>query len=557
MNRDLKIRSLLLLILFISPFFMAMSASSVWDANEAFYVQTPREMVESGEWIIPNFNGNLRLNKPPLSYWLVGVFYNFFGVSLIWERLLMALLAGGSVIAVFSIGNSLYNPGTALIGAGIFATSFRFLIVSRRLLIDSLVLCCVLFGIALFLYWMKSRRNYLCLASAFCFGLGFLAKGPVALFPFLFLGIYCLLPRNRNCLGRIPWISSAVVFLATGSSWFIALGFQHGWEPVSSFLFSENIGRYTSEDFGPRRGSLYYAGVFMADFFPWSLPFLGFSAAGLWAVGTRIKKGAIRSLKASGIQESTLFLAVWCLTYFLIFSLSHNKQEYYILPLYPAASLLLASAASGRGRMIGLSFAASGMIVLTLPLLIWFMNRELFTEASAPWWLPALAALIAGICLIKRQILMAVLGMVFFYQTAFFSFSTPLEAYKPVSSMAETIRENAATADYELGYYRFTAPSLRFYSDRNIHEIYELEEAVELLLADREAYLITDSEGWRQLREKTGERVTVVTEGRKISSRLRTLIARLKNQASREDAWSAPVYLVTNQSQDSRFKIQD
>jgi 4-amino-4-deoxy-L-arabinose transferase-like glycosyltransferase len=560
MNRDLQIRSLLLLVLFISPFFMAITDSSVWDANEAFYVETPREMVESGEWIVPHFNGNLRLNKPPLSYWLVGIFYKFFGIGLIWERLLMALLAGGSVIAVFSIGSCLYNPRTALLGAGIFATSFRFLIVSRRLLIDSLVLCCALAGIALFLYWMKSRRNYLCLASAFFFGLGFLAKGPVALFPFLFLGIYCLLPGNRNCLGRIPWTASALILLGTSFSWFIALGLTHGWEPVSSFIFSENIGRFTSEDFGPRRGIFYYAGVFLADFFPWSLPFIGFSAAGLWEMGGRLKKGTLKSFKTAGIQESTIFLACWCLAYFLIFSLSHNKQEYYILPMYPAASLLLASAASVKGRMIEISFAASGIIVLVIPILIWFMNREIFPEDSAAWWLPAAASVIAGICLFRRQLLLAILGMVLFYQTAFFSFSVPLEAYKPVAAMAETIRKNAVTTDYELGYYRFTAPSLRFYSDRDIHEIYKLDRAVELLLSSSEAYLITDQAGLRELQENTGNRLIILSEGKKISSRLRTLLARLKNQASRENAWSTPVYLVTNRRsfkiQEKRFKIK-
>jgi len=155
---DNSIRNLLLLFLFISPFFMSLSTSTVWDANEAFYVQTPREMVDSGNWLIPEFNGNPRLNKPPLSYWLVAVFYQFLGVSILWERLLMAVLASLSIFSTFQIGKLLYSPEAGLLGAGIFATTFRFLIVSRRLMIDSLVLCAVLGAIALFLYWMKTRK---------------------------------------------------------------------------------------------------------------------------------------------------------------------------------------------------------------------------------------------------------------------------------------------------------------------------------------------------------------------------------------------------------------
>ena len=107
MRRDQKIRSFLLLIMFFSPFFMALSASSVWDANEAFYVETPREMVESGDWLVPHFNGTPRLNKPPLSYWLVSIFYSIFGISILWERVLMALLAGVSILATFYTGRCL------------------------------------------------------------------------------------------------------------------------------------------------------------------------------------------------------------------------------------------------------------------------------------------------------------------------------------------------------------------------------------------------------------------------------------------------------------------
>ncbi len=538
-------------MMFSSPFFMAMTASSVWDANEAFYVETPREMVDSGDWLVPQFNGRLRLNKPPLSYWLVGIFYKFFGVSLLWERLLMALLASISIISTFFIGKNLFDHRIALLGAGIFATSFRFLIVSRRLLIDSLVLCCVLLGIALFLQWMKNRKSFYCLTSAFFFGLAFLAKGPVALFPFLFLGIYCLLPENRNCLVKIPWKASALVLLATGSSWFAALGLFHGWEPVKNFLLSENIGRFTSENFGPSRGFSYYIGVFMGDFFPWSLPFLAVGVSGLYGAIARIRHSKKLLPWTEILPNGTLFLICWCLTYFIFFSLSHNKQEYYILPMYPAAALLLAASASNKTRPITLSFVISGLIVLALPLLIWFMNSELFPDFAVPvpWFLPAGAALVAGFCLLRRQLLLAVLGMVLFYQTAFFSFSTPLETYKPVVSLSKTIRKNAVSSDYELGYYRFTAPSLRFYSDRNIHEIYELKEATELLLSPREVYLITDQAGLKELREVAGDRIRVEDEGRKISSRLRTLIARLKKQSSRQEAWSAPVYLVTNRKE--------
>ncbi len=77
----MKLRFWLLLSVFSLPLFVSLDTSSIWDANEAFYVQTPREMVESSNWLVPHFNGEPRLNKPPLSYWLVAGLYSLFGVS--------------------------------------------------------------------------------------------------------------------------------------------------------------------------------------------------------------------------------------------------------------------------------------------------------------------------------------------------------------------------------------------------------------------------------------------------------------------------------------------
>jgi 4-amino-4-deoxy-L-arabinose transferase-like glycosyltransferase len=69
-----------LLALAILPYFVGLGASSVWDANEAFYVETPREMIERGDYVSPTFNYEPRLNKPVLSYWVVAAFYRAFGV---------------------------------------------------------------------------------------------------------------------------------------------------------------------------------------------------------------------------------------------------------------------------------------------------------------------------------------------------------------------------------------------------------------------------------------------------------------------------------------------
>ena len=84
----------LLLAAAIVPYFVGLGDSAIWDANEAFYVETPREMIERGDYVSPTFNYEPRLNKPILSYWIVGGFYRMFSdVSPGRLRLFAALLA--------------------------------------------------------------------------------------------------------------------------------------------------------------------------------------------------------------------------------------------------------------------------------------------------------------------------------------------------------------------------------------------------------------------------------------------------------------------------------
>ena len=86
----LSIQHFLLLFLALCPYFVGLADSSIWDANEAFYVETPREMMERGDYINPTFNYEPRINKPVLSYWIVAGFYHLFGVSPAVQRIPIA-----------------------------------------------------------------------------------------------------------------------------------------------------------------------------------------------------------------------------------------------------------------------------------------------------------------------------------------------------------------------------------------------------------------------------------------------------------------------------------
>src|SRR3954453_5619380 len=95
-----------LLCLAVCPYFVDLSGSSIWDANEAFYVETPREMMERGDYIGPTFNYQPRFNKPVLSYWIVAGFYKAFGISVGVQRIPIALGAVAMILTAFFLARS-------------------------------------------------------------------------------------------------------------------------------------------------------------------------------------------------------------------------------------------------------------------------------------------------------------------------------------------------------------------------------------------------------------------------------------------------------------------
>src|SRR4029453_9476810 len=126
---------LVLLVAAVLPYFIDLGGSSIWDANEAFYVETPREMIQSGDFVSPTFNYLPRLNKPVLSYWIVAAFYKVFGVSVGVQRLPIALAAVAMILAALLLARAAGNleaglwaaaglgvaPGLFIFGRGLFS----------------------------------------------------------------------------------------------------------------------------------------------------------------------------------------------------------------------------------------------------------------------------------------------------------------------------------------------------------------------------------------------------------------------------------------------------
>ena len=197
-----------LLLLALPVFLLFLGANSIWDANEAFYVETPRQMVLTGDYVTPMFNGAERLNKPVLSYWIVAGLYHLFGVSVGVERIGIAHRRRSAIVlAAFLIGRALRSHAPPGVWAAlIVATAPRVVFFSRRIFIDVYITLFMSLALACFVLAERhpeQRRRWLLLMYV-AIGLGVLTKGPVALvLPALACVIWLALERRLGDLKRL------------------------------------------------------------------------------------------------------------------------------------------------------------------------------------------------------------------------------------------------------------------------------------------------------------------------------------------------------------------
>lgn len=514
-----------LLALAAAPYFIGLGASSIWDSNEAFYAQTPREMIESGDYINPSFNGQPRFNKPPLTYWAVALFYKLFGVSERVERIPIAIAAAVLIGTAFMLGRLLYSLEAGLLAALALATTPRFLMFSRRIIID--VWLATFMGLTLLFFVLaikepRRRRLYLALMYASA-GLGVLTKGPVAiLLPGVAFLAYLLMSRKPGLLREMMLPMGAAIVCAIVLPWYVAVYTQHGWQYIQSFLLRDNLSRYTEPVWGPRRNLFFYIPVIIGDMFPWSLFLLVALGVALWnASGLGKKMGAGAEAPGQPGREDKrlrVILPVWIIVIAGFFSFSRNKEDLYILPVYAAAAAIIGSALN-RGnyearRLIPrtpfyFTAAAAGILVALAGGAIVFLfaarPQAYALEGAMAIGLVAVTGglAVASLSLLRRG-LPAVAGLCLTFiiiNWVFVMRTLPdFERYKPVRPLCEIIASESGEGAMA-GYYGIASPSMAYYLQRNIFEYYRVDELAAALSSGRDVYCLIRQGDYEAIKE--------------------------------------------------------
>ena len=544
----------------LCPYFVGLGDSSIWDANEAFYVETPREMLESGDYVSPTFNYEPRFNKPVLSYWIVAGFYRVFGISPGVQRVPIALGAMVLIATAFFLASVLYSAvdtasrtngriEAALWAALGLAITPRLLMFSRRIFID--IYITVFMGLTLLFFALAERyparrRLFLVLMYA-SVGLGVLTKGPVAaVVPGLVFAVYLLVRRELRRVSEMMIPLGLLIVLAAVVPWYVVLYVRHGWTHIGSFLLGENVARFT-DGYGVDsvRGPLFYLPVLFSDSFPWSA-FLIAAAIGSW-------RSRRSTAEDDRIVRLRLLLWLWIAVIVVFFSFSQAKQDLYIFPIIPAVAAL-AGAAIARGlaqepraaRAIRITTAVVGMVVAVAAAGVVYLFRAggsgyaldgaLTTGVVGIVGGAAVTALVLAVrtrdALVALALTFIVLNWVFVLRVL-----PSFEAYKPSPGFARTLAPRLG-ADAVVATYDEALPSLVFYLRRHVEQLFEAERLVALMRAERPAFAVLSRDNYAALAETLGAHTCEI-------ERRPTFDVKLKNVLAGEPM--PELVLITNQ----------
>lgn len=543
----------LLLVLAVCPYFVDLDGSSIWDANEAFYVETPREMMQRGDYIAPTFNYEPRFNKPVLSYWIVAGFYKLFGVSVGVQRIPIAIGAVIMILTAFFLAraaSALPRPGepsraldAALWAALGLAIAPRLLMFSRRIFIDiyiSMFMGLTLVFFALSERYPARRRQFLVLMYV-SVGLGMLTKGPVALaLPGLVFGLYLLVHGELKRVRHMMVPAGVLIVLAIVVPWYAALYHRFGWTYITSFFIGENVARYT-EGVGVQtsRGPWFYLPVVFSDSFPWSLCLIG--AAGMWLSDRRLICRVQLAPDHLALRIRTL-LWLWIVTIVVFFTLSAAKQDLYIFPIVPAvaalAGIFIARGEDGLDMrwveplratifVAGLLLAAAGIGTLY----IFHAAGKVYAldGATAVGIVGALGGIVTLALAAWKRARYALLALAVVVMALNWTFVIRVlpsfERYKPVGPLSEAIRQRAQPGDL-IAHYNVALPSMVYYLDRHIDVMFERAPFLQALRGNRTVYAVLSERDYVQLEPEMGVKTCVLQREPTVNVRLNAVLAR-------------------------------
>lgn len=325
-----------LLILSFLLYVLNLGSVGLWGKHEALYAEVAREMLIDGNWIIPHFDGDIYIEKPPLYFWMVALCSMPVGdVNEFTARMPAALCAMGTVMVTFFFGRKLFNTRVAFFGALILATCLFFVVYGRRARLDTTFTFFISSSLlAFYSGYTSNKKIYYFLLFWFLIALAVLTKGLFALFLVLSSIVFYLLWNNDlKALLDVRFVCGGGAFVLAIAAWLLPAYFHEEGNYLKQFIFVNSGLRYViplTETRHHHSLLRYTVGYLLLGMVPWSIFlivfFCRFFAKKLWKENRQLS-----------------FPSTWFFAMLFIFIMIGGKRSTYFLPLYPPTALLIAT----------------------------------------------------------------------------------------------------------------------------------------------------------------------------------------------------------------------
>lgn len=312
------------------------------DTTEARYAEMARKMLETGNWITPQFQYGVPFwGKPPLSIWLTASSFSWFGVNEFAARLPTFLITCTVVGLTFQFSKWHETYRHALLAALILSSTLLTFVLSGSVLMDPAMTLGT--SLSMVAFWRATHESSTLWGLLFFVGLaiGLMAKGPVAVVLVAIpTGLWIVLNNRWALLVCLPWLTGMMVLLALVFPWYLlAESATPGF--LKYFVVGEHWERFTDPGWAGDRygvghhephGMIWLHWLIVA--LPWSLVLITI------AFKTFVKSRLEGSEKFWSCWR--YYLLLWCIAPMLFFSLSSNILSTYVLPGIPAMAILCA-----------------------------------------------------------------------------------------------------------------------------------------------------------------------------------------------------------------------
>ncbi len=505
-------------------FFFRLGDGPLGDIDEAMHASTSKDMVLSGDWVTPRYNGENFYDKPPLYNWLVAISFLVFGFTEFAARLPAALLGLGGVMITYWLGRRMFGPVTAFLSALVLATSAEYLVLSRVVVHDISLVFFDTLALTLFYvgYTDERHRKPAFLSGYAALGFAVLAKGPVGLaLPVMIIGLFLLCKKQLRFISEMQIGWGLLIFIAVASPWYILVGLRNP-DYTEYFFLKQNIGSFLSQQSRHPKPFYYYIPVLMGGLFPWSLFFpLAF----------------FRALRDRGAShgDGVIFALIWFGVVFIFFSMASSKLGTYILPLFPAASLLVGvlwyDLLYGSNRTLRkgvfysyLPFAAIVPLVLIYVLL--FPPSSLTTDAPLNLslvyflgiWVAGCALFSFG--LVTKRKYKAFIGSIAGMATSLFLllliFIVPILGPNVSSKELALKLDKLMKPGENIKFYLKARASFLFYTDRKAEMLQNPQQLKEYMNSGQRVYCVFKHDDWEDVENLHGAMQIVAQVGDKL-----------------------------------------